>query len=252
MRYFKTIIWFLKRPQYLPQIFQVFKRRKNKVNENKIVESTKWCKEVCISKNDALKELFGHEVQLTQIDQSKYYEFAKNAEYNCPVKMGGEGSTDFIYTVTNILKPKKIFESGVAYGWSSFAFLLAIKEIPGSKLISNDMPYIKMENDNFIGCVVHSDLQLNWELQKLPDVKGIPLALKKFNNSIDICHYDSDKSYTGRMFGYPLLWEALSPGGVFISDDVQDNLAFKDFAIQKNVKPVVFEHNEKYVGVLMK
>ncbi len=66
-----------------------------------------------------------------------------------------------------------------------------------------------MGNDDYVGCVIPENLKSKWELQRLPDVKGIPLALKKFDNTIDFCHYDSDKSYTGRMWASPLLWNAL-------------------------------------------
>ena len=91
-----------------------------------------------------------------------------------------------------------------------------------------------------------------WNLQRLPDIKGIPLALKKMNHQIDLCHYDSDKSYTGRMWASPLLWKALKKGGIFIADDINDNIAFKEFSEQKNQKPIIVEHQNKYVGILIK
>ena len=71
------------------------------------------------------------------------------------------------------------------------------------------MPYPGLNNEKYVGCVVHESLKKNWELMRLPDITGIPLALKKFGN-IDLCHYDSDKSYQGRMKSYPILWNALN------------------------------------------
>ena len=67
-----------------------------------------------------------------------------------------------------------------------------------------------------------------------------------------LCHYDSDKSYTGRIFAYPLLWNALQKNGIFISDDIQDNIAFIEFCEQVNKKPIVIEHLGKYVGLIKK
>ena len=99
-------------------------------------------------------------------------------------------------------------ETGVAYGWSSLAILLAIKDSKDAKLISNDMPYVNMGNDDYVGCVISNKLKYKWELQRLPDVRGIPLALKKFKNIIDLCLYDSDKSYTaecGQLLYYGVL-----------------------------------------------
>ncbi len=64
-------------------------------------------------------------------------------EESCPVKMGGEGAITFIYHLVKNSKAKKLLETGVAYGWSSLAILLAIKDEENAFLISNDMPYIK-------------------------------------------------------------------------------------------------------------
>ena len=109
-----------------------------------------------------------------------------------------------------------------------------------------------MNNEDYVGCVIPKELKQNWLLQRMPDVKGIPKAIKTFKGSIDLCHYDSDKSYTGRMFAYPLLWDALVEGGLFISDDIQDNIAFIEFCKQVKKEAIVIEHLGKYVGVIKK
>ena len=54
-----SVIWFLKNPQYIPQIFQILKRKKNDHLENTRLESTNWCKENCLSQEEALIGLFG-------------------------------------------------------------------------------------------------------------------------------------------------------------------------------------------------
>ena len=95
-------------------------------------------------------------------------------------------------------------------------------------------------------------LRDKWKLQRLPDFKGIPLVLKKFGNEIDFCHYDSDKSYTGRAWASPILWKALRQGGYFISDDINDNIAFKDFCQAVNRVPIIIKHQDKYVGIIVK
>ena len=65
-------------------------------------------------------------------------------------------------------------------------------------------------------------------------------------------HYDSDKSYYGRRFAFPLIWEALRPRGIFISDDIQDNMAFAEFTAEKGVVPSVTESGGKFVGICRK
>ena len=56
----KTILWFIKKPQYIPQIFQVLKRKKNNHLENTRNEATEWCKKHCISQHKALELLIGN------------------------------------------------------------------------------------------------------------------------------------------------------------------------------------------------
>lgn len=249
----KTAFWFLKNPKYFSQIFQVLRRRKNASQENTSREATEWCERNFVPVSEALKLMLGdrtyQDLPVTFPDEMR---IAKNVADNTPVKMGGEGATSFIYHLVKYSDAQKIIETGVAYGWSSLAILLAIKDREGATLVSNDMPYINMGNDDYVGCVIPDNLKDKWELQRLPDVNGIPLALKKFNQQIDLCHYDSDKSYTGRIWASPLLWKALKQGGYFISDDINDNLAFNHFCETVNRIPVIIKHADKYVGVIKK
>ena len=249
----RTILWFLKRPNYIPQIFQVIKRKKNKFLEDTLIESTVWCESVAVSKEEAYQTLISSEEneELEVLFDSEM-KIATAKEKACPLKMGGRGAISFIYHLVKSLKAKNIIESGVAYGWSSMAILLAIKDHDGAKLISNDMPYIKMDNDDFVGCVISEKLKDKWVLQREPDVIGIPKAIKKLGGTIDVFHYDSDKSYTGRMWSSPIIWNSLKEGGFFISDDINDNIAFKHFAEKVNRVPIVIKHDSKYVGVLVK
>jgi hypothetical protein len=248
----KTLFWFIKNPRYLSNIKQLAARRKNQTLEDTRDESTKWCESVCVTQAQAIEIITGSsEILPVESTFPDVFAAAKQRADACPHPMGGEGASSFLYTLTKRSDAKRILETGVAYGWSSLAFLLALEERQG-QLISNDMPYVKMGNEDYVGCVVPENLRKFWDLQRLPDVKGIPMAIKKFSNSIDIIHYDSDKSYTGRQWSSPLLWEALAPNGILISDDINDNLGFKHFCDENNLKPVIFKHLEKYVGILTK
>lgn len=249
----KTIWWFFKNPKYIAQINQVRKRKKNQLKEDTAEESVSWCNSKKITQQEALLMLTGSDefIELNDLFPEIMME-AKKQETLAPVKMGGEGATSFLFHLINKNKYQSIIETGVAYGWSSLAILLAIQDTPDGKLISNDMPYIKMNNEDSVGCVVPEKLKNSWDLQRSADINGIPKALNKFNQQIDCCHYDSDKSYTGRMFAYPLLWQAMSEGGVFISDDIQDNVAFKDFFEEIKIDTIVIEHLGKFVGIAKK
>lgn len=249
----RTATWFIKNPNYIPQIFQVIKRNRNPNLEHSLPEATAWCKENCMSQEKALTILLDN----TEVDDFEMIYFtqlkqAREVADSCPVKMGGEGAIGFLYNLVRHSNSMNILETGVAYGWSSLAILLAIKNRDNAKLISNDMPYVNMNNEDYVGCVIPGDLKGQWELQRLPDITGIPIALKKFKNSIDFCHYDSDKSYSGRMWSSPIIWNALKKNGIFVVDDINDNLAFKHFCSMIYKEPLIIKHQEKYVGVLVK
>ncbi len=117
--------------------------------------------------------------------------------------------------------------------------------------MSTDMPYAKMGNEKFVGIVVPEALRNYWKLFQESDLSALPKALKLVEY-LDMIHYDSDKSYVGRMYAYPLLYHKLRKGGVFISDDIQDNVAFKDFCESLGIEPIVISFEGKYVGVFVK
>ena len=145
-----------------------------------------------------------------------------------PFKMGGKGNIDLLYNICEETKAKYVAETGVAYGWSSLAILLSLKNRPGSKLISTDLSYAKMGNEDAVGIVVPKELKSSWTLIQEPDSAGLPKGLKEVPH-LDVVHYDSDKSYLGRMNSYPILYNKLRKGGVFISDDIGIMLDSKIF-----------------------
>ena len=85
-----------------------------------------------------------------------------------------------------------------------------------------------------------------------PDAEG--LLIIAMNRATKFSNYflNSDKSYYGRCWSQPLIYKALRKGGVFISDDVEDNLAFKEFVEDNNYKFFVVEFENKYVGIVPK
>lgn len=168
------------------------------------------------------------------------------------VRMGGPGDVNLLYAAVLLSGSCRIVETGVAYGWSSLAILAALEGREGAKLVSVDMPYPKMNNEDFVGIVVPERLRDPWEIVREPDRRGLEKAIARHGGTIDLCHYDSDKSWWGRRYGYGLLWKALVPGGVFISDDIQDNFAFKEFIEARGLKFAVTECQGKYVGIVRK
>lgn len=253
----QSVGWFLKRPHlYVQFLYLLFQKLIRSSKENTRIESEQWCSGIAVSTSDAVEMITGKKIgkPIGQIYSDVFIKAHERAR-NCPVKMGGPGDLDLLYYLARHVGADKIIETGVAYGWSSLALLLAIRDNSkeNSRLISIDMPYIKLDNDEYVGCVVPKDLVKFWKIHRKSDRQALAIALNEMGGTIDFCHYDSDKSYSGRMWAYPKLWNALRPGGYFISDDIGDNIAFKDFAESTGVKYFIIKPDGlKYVGVMIK
>ena len=177
---------------------------------------------------------------------------AEEAARRSAVSMGGAGHYDLIHAAALLLGARRIVETGVAYGWSSLALLAAFEGAEGARLVSVDMPYVRAGNDPYVGIVVPERLRRQWVLIREPDRKGLEKAIDRFGGCIDFCHYDSDKSWWGRQYAYPLLWEALRPGGIFVSDDIDDNMAFASFIDGRGLDCTVTTFGDKFIGLVRK
>ena len=252
----KTLIWFFRRFTYWRHALSLIARKlyKNKDSVNLRAQATEWAANQSVSVIEALKsiDLLSQDNKIDLKLPPSLMEHAKLLAQKSKVQMGGAGDLDLLYSASKLSGAKNILETGVAYGWSSLAILASISDTNDAKLISIDMPYPKLNNEDFVGIVVMDSLRDNWELIREPDRNGIKKALKKFGGVIDLCHYDSDKSYYGRMYAYPILWNALKKGGVFISDDIEDNMAFKEFVEIRNLNFAVTKSEDKYIGIVYK
>lgn len=177
---------------------------------------------------------------------------ARNRAVQSSVKMGGAGDIGLLYNAVRLTGATRVVETGVAYGWSSLAILAAMDDARNGRLVSVDMPYPKMGNEAFVGIVVPERFRSNWTIIRKPDRNGLASAIDEFHGTIDVCHYDSDKSWWGRRFAFSLLWNALREGGIFISDDIQDNMYFAEFVENHGVKFAVTESEGKFVGLCRK
>jgi predicted O-methyltransferase YrrM len=246
-----TLLWFAKRPQYWSHALDLAQSKLKQDREHERPQSTEWAKKKAIAPENAAKAL---NIDWTCSVQEKYptiFKEAKKVENDCPIEMGGEGALSLLHELARKAPEGNIIETGVAYGWSSLALLLALDQQSNCKLFSIDLPYIQKDNDKWVGCVVPSQLRHKWELLRGSDRMLLKKILRRVRH-ISMAHYDSDKSYHGRKWAYPLLWEALAAEGYFISDDIQDNFAFKEFCDDLGKEPIIIEHLGKYVGILQK
>lgn len=249
---FKTIAWFARRPRFWPHMAALTAQRLGGATRHEAQKeaATVWAAERAVGIGQALAAVGITETAPRPLDPALIDKGERRA-VRSGVRMGGPGDLDLIYRAVRATGVRRVVETGVAYGWSSLAALAALRDTDG-RLVSVDMPYPKMGNEAFVGIVVPPEWHDRWTLIREPDRHGIRRALAAFNGAVDLVHYDSDKTYAGRMYGYPLLWRALVPGGVFISDDIQDNFGFRDFAARLGLTPAVVESGGKYVGLLRK
>ena len=248
----KTALWFAQRPTHWAQAAELGLRKLRPDRDGTAYSSAaqQWAAGRAMSVPYALQAI-GLDGAVPMLDPAIRAEGEALARYS-KVRMGGPGDLDLLFAAVRMSNAYSVVETGVAYGWSSLAILAALDGREGAHLVSVDMPYPKMNNDDLVGIVVPDGLRKSWELVRQPDRNGLKTALALVGGSIDLCHFDSDKSYYGRQFAYPLLWAALAPGGIFISDDIQDNLAFREFVEAKGAHFAVTQSAGKYVGVVRK
>lgn len=262
------LFWFLRHPQYYPELYRRLQRnfwaildasRNTHTAEARAKakqDATAWCESLAVDTAVALHQLANFETFVPF--QEKFKDTVKDAQIRvekCPVTMGGGGNLDLVYYLAEYSQATRIIETGIASGWSSLALLLSLKYREGSLLVSTDLPYVAEDSDKYVGCAVPLELRSYWKVLPYADRESLPQALQLLTE-IDLCHYDSDKSYEGRMWAYPQLWKALRPGGIFISDDINDDFGFRDFCQRIGEKPLIVRDlvgdSFRYVGVLVK
>lgn len=256
----KVAWWFARRPEFYPEFVRYLGHRVRAIGLDRNQEarvSTDICEQMCMEPLEAVRRLTGRPAGSFADLFAAELKAAERRLAELPYKLHGAGSLDLIFHLAEHVGAESAIETGVSAGWSTLAFLLSLRNRPRGYLVSTDMPYpgSLSEAAEGVGCVVPPELRDRWQLIAEPDRTGLPRALVKLP-VVDIFHYDSDKSYDGRMWAYRHLWQALRVGGVAISDDIDDNLAFFHFCGEIHHQPLVVRvpasKGSKYIGVVLK
>ena len=260
----KIILWYLLRPLFWEHSLELLKRKIvfNKKNESK--QGLEWAKKNSNSLLNAFNQLglkFTDEDLKVKINQDLIDNGNKSIK-STQIKidssvdskeLAGKAYIDLLHIITLITDTKYVIETGVGYGWSSLAILLALSKKNNAKgLVSIDMPYPSSKNNKYVGIVIPNFLKDKWKLIRLPDKPGIKVTIENSSDKFDLAHYDSDKSVWGREYGYELLWNGLRKGGILISDDIENNLSFSRFIKRKGSKFAVIQNDNKYIGITIK
>ncbi|MGE3841784.1 MAG: O-methyltransferase [Vicinamibacterales bacterium] len=158
---------------------------------------------------------------------------------------GGGGGCDVrkLYFLARRVKPRVIVETGVSAGYSSRAFLEAIRANGFGRLYSSDLP-VFLEPEQ-VGCLVPQALREHWELFSEGDTVNIPRIVNAVS-SIDLFHYDSDKSASGKEATFSLVRPKMAADGVIVVDDIDRDAFFRRVAARWGGGVLVF----RTVGVI--
>ena len=165
--------------------------------------------------------------------------------------LGQIRSPGWIYSLCRIMNPRIVVETGVASGLSSAYILKALEDNGTGRLISIDMPNFEQkliqESNEYstkspegnipqgknLGWLVPNDLRNRWTL-KIGLVKNILVPILDELGKIDIFFHDSEHTYENMMYEFRNAWSHIRKGGLLLSDDVDWNNSFSDFAREVN------------------
>ena len=233
--------------------FLILKKIIKRFEKNTYLEAEQWAKLNTIYTTDQFcqiidAELFNH----IKSDIKSIQEESEKKLSELKISLGGGGNYLLLYFLTRKLKPLNVVETGVAAGWSSLAILRALKKNGIGRLFSSDFTYFRLKNpEEYIGLLAKNEINKeNWFL----DIRGDDIALPEIvkilgKKKIDLFHYDSDKSYSGRVNALKNLEDNFTSQTVIIFDDIQDNLQFRDYVYQNKKNFYVLKFEEKYVGI---
>ncbi len=198
----------------------------------------------CCQIDHSLWDSIQSDINKVRLDSNKTLE---TIEHN----LGGGGAYPLLYFIVRFVKPMVVVETGVASGFSTHAILDALEKNKKGALFSSDLPYFRISDPNkYIGIVVPEGLKKRWNLF----VEGDDVNLIKISNKvnmIDVFHYDSDKSFNGRLRALKILEKNINSDTWMIFDDIQDNSFFHEFVYGKNLNWKVFEFEGKWVGLVI-
>lgn len=241
---------FIKKNNYLVILKKLLKRFEN----NDSQAATEWAKQHALEDTDEWMKKNDLKLYLETKEQCEILEKdAQKILSDIKEYVSGGAAYELLYYLTKKKKPKVIVETGVAAGWSTLAFLRASENNKSTRIYSSDFPLFRNKNpEQNIGILTKNEK--NKEIINLfieGDETNLPLIVKKLNNKkIDLFHFDSDKSYSGRDFCVKVLGQHFSKDAILIFDDIYNNFHFRDFVEKNNFKFKVLKYKQGFLGII--
>jgi predicted O-methyltransferase YrrM len=166
------------------------------------------------------------------------------------------------YLMVRLMRPDVVVETGVEHGLSSRVTLLAMERNGRGTLHSIDFPNqdVVIESAGYrqtnimpagreTGWMVPASLRGRWHLH-LGDARALLPKLLTTLEPLDLFMHDSLHYYDHMLFEFRTAWPYLRQGGVILSDDIDWNTAFADFATEIGCQSVFL--NNRHAGAIRK
>jgi predicted O-methyltransferase YrrM len=144
-----------------------------------------------------------------------------------------------LYLVTRARQPEIFVETGVQNGMSSAFILLGLDHNAAGRLFSVDRPPVDqrildqgtrpLPSGKAPGWIIPDYLHSRHDLRLGKAEVILPALLAELGRT-DVFLHDSDHSYSHIMFESALAWSYLTPGGLLLIDNTEQNEAFTDFS----------------------
>jgi predicted O-methyltransferase YrrM len=213
---------------------KIVKRLADRSSASTLADNSKWIEESAMSSHLLAKRLDENLWSEALEFGERLRERAKKILAEVPFDMGSGGNYELLYWMTRYLRPTYVVETGVAAGWSSEAILTAMDKNDQGTLYSSDLPYFRVRDPlKYIGILVSEPFRSRWQLLTSGDEKALPQIIARVPR-VDLFHYDSDKSYSGRRFAINAVSAKLNAQGIILVDDIWEDSWFRDYAAAAN------------------
>lgn len=129
------------------------------------------------------------------------------------------------YAACRLFAPRYVVETGVAYGVTTTAILLALADNAGGELHSIDLPPLVRGADGPIGYLVPQNIRDQWTLHRGASRQVLPALLERLGPVQVFCH-DGLHTFENMKFEFYSVLRRRSGPLVVIADDIHNNLAF--------------------------
>ncbi|MDQ7834258.1 MAG: class I SAM-dependent methyltransferase [Humidesulfovibrio sp.] len=148
-----------------------------------------------------------------------------------------------LYCMVRLFKPAVFIETGVLHGLTSMFILQALSENQHGKLISIDLPsYFETgpsNQDGFTdtlppglepGWIIPERMRTIWDLRLGSSREQLPGVVQECAGKSTIFLHDSDHTSENMLWEFECTWTGLDALQMIVSDNVNVNTAFFDFA----------------------